>query len=70
MHESKQHDDDATGVHRFPAEIRSFLETSARYFGLAEIPQQVCLDAAAASKATGVGSISSKNQYVEERGAA
>ena len=38
MHDSKQHDEVATGFLEYPAVLRSFLETSAHYFGLDGVP--------------------------------
>ena len=71
MHKSTQYDEFATGSHRIPAEVRFFLQTSARYFGLDGVPRKL-LDrhAVAIRMATLLGSQFSENQSLMQRGAA
>lgn len=70
MHKSTQHDEFATGSHRIPDEVRSFLQTSARYFGLDGVPRKL-LDrhAVAIHVATLRGFQISENQSHLQRGA-
>ena len=68
MHKTKQHDEVATGFHEFPAGLQSFLETSARYFGLDGVPpgllcRHVCT-------MPGEGAEWYENQELKKRGAA
>ena len=41
MHDSKPHDEFASGVSAYPPRVRSFLETSAHYMGLACLPRDL-----------------------------
>jgi hypothetical protein len=41
MHESEQHGGYKSGVQDFPAEVQSFLEISARYIGLSDVPHRL-----------------------------
>ena len=71
MHDSKQHEEVATGINELPAELQSFLEICARYFGLADVaPELLYRQAASSYRGTGSGSESIGNQNVTQRGAA
>ena len=71
MHGSKQHQEVTIGVHEYPAQLQSFLETSTRYFGLAVVPHEL-LDrhAVTTCKETGSEYELTENQYVTNRSAA
>ncbi|NNJ94689.1 MAG: hypothetical protein HKP57_08090 [Halobacteria archaeon] len=68
MHELKQHDEVATGIHEFPAGLQSFLETSARHFGLDGV--RPALRCRHAGTQPGEGPELKENQYLEKRGVA
>jgi hypothetical protein len=71
MHDSRQHEEVATGISEFPAELQSFLKVSARYFGLAEVaPELLYRQASPSNRGTGSGSKSIHNHNVTQRGAA
>ena len=71
MQKSAQYDEFATGSHRVPDDVRSFLQTSVRYFGLDGVPREM-LDRHAATipVETLRGSQFSGNQSLIQRGAA
>ena len=71
MHYSKQHEEVATGIHERPAQLQSFLEASARHFGLADVPSELLRRRAAPTcKVSDTGSKSINKQNVTHRGAA
>ena len=71
MHDSKQHDEVATRFHEFPAGLQSFLETSARYLGLVDVPRELLHRPAAPTlKKTGSESKPFENLKLTQRGAA
>jgi hypothetical protein len=71
MHKSTQYDESATGKHRVPADVRSFLQTSAHYFGLVDVPRDLLeRHAVSIHMSTFRGYQFSENQDFTERGAA
>lgn len=71
MHHSKPHDEFASGVSAYPPRVRSFLETSARYFGLAGLPRDLQpRHTAAESAPTGVSAAVFNQNRLDEEAAA